>query len=158
MDSALAKQPKFDAMRRVTAEYPVGTEEDTKEKTYLALGMIVCDAGDRLTRAAMSILTHALFMTDAAPVTQALMDAGVGKDVSASLESQIAQPNLSIEVTNAEPGDAERFHQVVMDTIRRLVGEGLDRTLLEASLNYLEFKTRESDLLQRRKGSFTILR
>ncbi|MBR1885824.1 MAG: insulinase family protein [Schwartzia sp.] len=152
MDSALAKQPKFDAMRRVTAEYPVGTEEDTKEKTYLALGMIVCDAGDRLTRAAMSILTHALFMTDAAPVTQALMDAGVGKDVSASLESQIAQPNLSIEVTNAEPGDAERFHQVVMDTIRRLVGEGLDRTLLEASLNYLEFKTRESDFASTPKG------
>lgn len=152
IDSALKKQPLFDAMKRVTAEYPVGAEEDMKEKTYLALGMIVCDAGDRLTRAAMSILTHALFMTDAAPVTQALMDAGIGKDVTASLESQIAQPNLAVEVTNAEPEDAERFYQVVMDTIKRLVEDGIDRTLLEASLNYIEFKTRESDFASTPKG------
>ena len=152
IDSTLKKQPKFEAMKRVTAEYPVGAEEDTKEKTYLSLGMIVCDAGDRLTRAAMSILTHALFMTDAAPVTQALMDAGIGKDVSASLESQIAQPNLTVEVTNAEPEDAERFYQVVTDTIGRLVKDGIDRTLLEASLNYIEFKTRESDFSSTPKG------
>ena len=152
IDSALRKQALFDEMKRVTAEYPVGAEEDTKEKTYLALGMIVCDAGDRLTRAAMSILTHALFMTDAAPVTQALMDAGIGKDVTASLESQIAQPNLAVEVTNAEPEDAERFYQVVMDTIGRLSKDGIDRTLLEASLNYLEFKTRESDFASTPKG------
>lgn len=152
VDSELKKQTKFDAMKRITAEYPVGAEEDTKEKTYLALGMIVCDAGDRLTRSAMSILTHALFMTDAAPVTQALMDAGVGKDVTASLEAQIAQPNLSIEVTNAEPEDAERFYQVVMDTIGRLAKDGIDRTLLEASLNYIEFKTRESDFSATPKG------
>ncbi|MBR1553495.1 MAG: insulinase family protein [Schwartzia sp.] len=152
VDSALKKQEKFDGMKRVTAEYPVGAEEETKEKTYLALGMIVCDAGDRLTRAAMSILTHALFMTDAAPVTQALMDAGIGKDVSASLEAQIAQPNLAVEVTNAEPEDTERFYQVVMDTIGRLAKDGIDRTLLEASLNYLEFKTRESDFASTPKG------
>ena len=152
IDSTLKKQPKFEAMKRVTAEYPVGAEEDTKEKTYLSLGMIVCDAGDRLTRAAMSILTHALFMTDAAPVTQALMDAGIGKDVSASLEAQIAQPNLTVEVTNAEPEDAERFYQVVTDTIGRLVKDGIDRTLLEASLNYIEFKTRESDFSSTPKG------
>ena len=152
VDSALKKQPRFDTMKRVTAEYPVGAEEDTKEKTYLALGMIVCDAGERLTRAAMSILTHALFMTDAAPVTQALMDAGIGKDVTASLEAQISQPNLAIEVTNAEPEDAERFYQVVTDTIGRLAKEGIDRTLLEASLNYLEFKTRESDFASTPKG------
>ena len=152
VDSALKKQEKFDGLKRVTAEYPVGAEEETKEKTYLALGMIVCDAGDRLTRAAMSILTHALFMTDAAPVTQALMDAGIGKDVSASLEAQIAQPNLAVEVTNAEPEDTERFYQVVMDTIWRLAKDGIDRTLLEASLNYLEFKTRESDFASTPKG------
>ncbi len=152
VDSALVKQSLFGEMKRITAEYPVGAEEDTKEKTYLALGMIVCDATDRLTRAAMSILTHALFMTDAAPVTQALMDAGIGKDVTASLEAQIAQPNLAVEVTNAEPEDAERFYQVVTDTIRRLAEDGIDRTLLEASLNYLEFKTRESDFASTPKG------
>ncbi len=152
IDSRLKKQPRFEAMKQVTAEYPVGAEEDTKEKTYLALGMIVCDAGDRLTRAAMSILAHALFMTDAAPVTQALMDAGIGKDVTAALEAQIAQPNLAVEVTNAEPEDGSQFYQVVMDTIERLVKDGIDRTLLEASLNYLEFKTRESDFASTPKG------
>ncbi|MBR5908927.1 MAG: insulinase family protein, partial [Schwartzia sp.] len=70
----------------------------------------------------------------------------------ASVETQIAQPNLSIEVTNAEPEDAERFYEVVMKTFEKLATEGLDRTLVEASLNYLEFKTRESDFSSTPKG------
>ena len=152
IDSELKKQARFDAMKRVIAEYPVGAEEDTKEKTYLALGMIVCDSEDRLTRSGMGVLVHALFMTDAAPITQALMDAGIGKDVNASLEAQIFQPNLSVEVTNAEPEDAERFYRVVTDTVEKLAKEGVDRTLLEASLNLLEFKVRESDFASTPKG------
>ncbi len=152
IDSELKKQARFDSMKRITAEYPVGAEEDTKEKTYLALGTIVCDSEDRLTRSGMGVLVHALFMTDAAPITQALMDAGIGKDVSASLETQIYQPNLSVEVTNAEPEDAERFYQVVTDTVEKLAREGIDRTLLEASLNLLEFKVRESDFASTPKG------
>ena len=152
VDSTLKKQPRFDKMKRVTAEYPIGAQEDEKEKTYLALGLIACDSEDRLTRSGIGVLVHALFMTDAAPITQALMDAGIGKDVSASLEAQIFQPNLSVEVTNADPEDAERFYRVVMDTVKKLAQDGIDRTLLEASLNLLEFKVRESDFASTPKG------
>ena len=152
VDSKIAKQPLFDEMRRSVAEYPIGAEDDVTGKTYLALGMIICDTHDWLTRAGMSILTHALFMTDAAPITQALMNADIGKDVSAFFETQISQPYLSVEVTNAEPEDAERFYKVISDTVRDLAKNGIDRTLLEASLNYLEFKTREADFASTPKG------
>ena len=108
-NSELKEQALFKEMKRIEKCYPVGADEDVKEKTYLAIGMIFCDSRDMLTKAGMNVLTHALFMTDAAPVTQALMDAEVGKDVTASVEAQISQPNFSIEVTNAEPEDAERF-------------------------------------------------
>ncbi len=152
IDSGLKKQQLFNKMKQITTEYPIGAQEDIKSKTYLALGIIVCDSEDRLTRAGMGVLTHALFLTDAAPVTQALMDAGIGKDVSASLESQIYQPNLSVEVTNAEPEDTDRFYRVVTETLENLAQNGIDRTLLEASLNLLEFKVRESDFASTPKG------
>ena len=100
----------------------------------------------------MAILVHALFTTDAAPLRQALLDAGIGKDMTASLENQVAQPSLTVEVTNAEATDADRFHQVMEETLTKLVRDGIDRTLLEASLNWMEFKMREADFGTTPKG------
>lgn len=151
-NSELKEQALFKEMKRIEKCYPVGADEDVKEKTYLAIGMIFCDSRDMLTKAGMNVLTHALFMTDAAPVTQALMDAEVGKDVTASVEAQISQPNFSIEVTNAEPEDAERFFEIVTNTLEKLATEGINRTLIEASLNFIEFKVRESDFASTPKG------
>ena len=152
VDSAIPRQPLFDGLRRVAKEYPVGAEEDTAAKTYLSWSLIACDAADRLTQAGMAILVHALFTTDAAPLRQALLDAGIGKDMTASLENQVAQPSLTVEVTNAEATDADRFHQVMEETLTKLVRDGIDRTLLEASLNWMEFKMREADFGTTPKG------
>lgn len=146
------KQLTFDGLRRVKKEYPIGAEEDSSSRTYLAWSLIVCDAADRLTRSAMAILAHALFTTDAAPLRQAILDAGIGKDITASLETQICQPCLSVEVTNAEAEDAERFYQIMQDKLKVLVEEGIDKNLLEASLNLIEFKVREADFGSTPKG------
>ena len=145
VDSKIPRQKPFDAMKRLVKEYPVGAEEDTKEKTFLNWNAVICDAEDQLTRSGFSVLTHALFETDAAPLRQALLAAGIGKDVSASFETQIRQPMLSVEVTNAEEEDIDRFYEVLQTKLKELAEGGLDRTLIEASLNYIEFKVREED-------------
>ena len=152
VDSKIAKQAEFTALHRVEKQYPVGAEEDTAAKTYLTWALVACNAGDRLTQAGLSVLIHALFTTDAAPLRQALLDAGIGKDMTASLENQVAQPCLLVEVTNAEAADADAFYRLMQDKLRALVKNGIDRELLEASLNLVEFKLRESDFGTTPKG------
>ena len=155
VNSQVEKQALFnnsDKIKKVEKSYPIGADEDTKDKTYLLWGAIGADEHDSLTRAALSVLVHALFLTDAAPVRQALIDAGIGKDMDATFEANLIQPTISVEVTNAGPSDADKFYRVMMDELKKLVKNGIDRTLLEASLNTEEFKMREADFGQTPKG------
>ncbi len=152
VESAIQKQPLFSGLRRVVSEYPVGAEDSTAEKTFLSLNMIVGDAEDTLTVMGLYILEHALLRTEAAPLRQALIDAGIGKDISSSFEPSLRQPYLSIVAQNAEPDRVDRFYEVIRTTLTKLVKEGIDRTLLQASINFMEFRLREADFRQYPKG------
>lgn len=150
--SEIACQPAFHEAKELDEVYPVGEEEETRGKTFLSLSMVTGKAEDTKTNLAMSILTHALLQTEAAPLRKALVDAELGMDVSAVFEDGIQEPYLSITVQGSDPEKAGRFSEVVETTLRKIVAEGLDTSLLEASLNLLEFKLREADFGTYPKG------
>ncbi len=150
--SRIEKQAPFGEMKRCTEIYPIGADENTAEKTFLSLSMLVGAADDAETMLALEILEHALLKTQAAPLRKALIDAKIGKDVDSSFEDSLLQPFFSIIVNGAEPERADLFYDTIQKTLQQLVQEGLDRTLLEASINLLEFKLREADFGQYPKG------
>ncbi len=150
--SDIARQAPFDGLKRIRERYPIGADEDEKGKTYLSWNLVIDEGGQQLTKVALAILVHALFTTDAAPVRQALLDAGIGKDMMANVENDLCQPSFSVEVTNAEAEDEQRFYDICRGTLEKLADQGIDRTLLEASLNITEFKLREADFNQTPKG------
>lgn len=151
IDSKILPQKNFDGLREITKEYPVGDEADCSERNYLCWAVKICEADDILTKAAMTILAHALFETDAAPLRQMLLDAEIGQDINENFETQLMQPFLSVEIVNAKP-EAKKFYRLCKEKIRELVTNGLDKTLLRASLNFFEFKLREEDFGQAPKG------
>lgn len=150
--SEIAYQTKFCEAKVLDEVYPVGEEEDIKGKTFLSLSVVTGRAGETKTNLAMSVLTHALLQTEAAPLRKALIDAELGMDVSTAFEDGIQEPYLTITLQGSEPEKAEQFNDVVEETLRHLVAEGLDASLLEASLNLLEFKLREADFGTYPKG------
>ena len=150
--SHIATQPPFAALQRVARTYPIGAEEDPMEKTFLALNWMVGEAKDAETMTALEILEHALLRTQAAPLRKVLLDAKLGKDVDSEFENDLMQPFFSIIINNSEADRAERFRDLVMKTLQDLADHGLDRTLMEASLNLYEFKLREADFGSAPKG------
>ncbi|MDY4696512.1 MAG: insulinase family protein [Selenomonas montiformis] len=150
--SRIDRQPAFSKLVRWSGEYPVSEEEDTKEKTFLALNWVVGDSLNSRDMMGLEILEHALLRTPAAPLRKALIDARIGKDVDSNFEDDILQPFFSIIVNNAEADRAEAFRELVLNTLQNLADHGLDRTLLEASVNLLEFRLRESDYGSAPKG------
>ena len=143
--SEIALQQPFHEMVRKEGAYSISEGEKTSEKTFLALSWLVGEADDAETMLALEILQHALLQTEAAPLKKALMDAKIGKDVSASFEDALRQPYMSIIVTGSESERAEELCRLTEEAMRRLIKDGIDKTLLEASINRLEFKAREAD-------------
>ena len=150
--SHIEEQKPFDAMRRNNYTYPISAEESTEEKTFLALNWIVGKSLDMKDMMGLEILEHAILRTQAAPLRKALIDAKLGKDVDSMFESDILQPFFSIIVNNSEESRADAFCDTVTKTLERLADEGLDHTLMKASINLLEFRLREADFGSAPKG------
>ena len=152
VDSEIAPQPKFAEMKRVDDVYPIGDEESADAKTFLALNIMLDEVFDVCTTGALGILNHALFNSPAAPVRKALIDSGLGKDVEASIESDLRQPTLTIVLTGSEKDRVEKFYSLVTAELQKLVDGGIDKTLLQAAINRMEFRLREADFGLAPKG------
>ena len=91
-------------------------------------------------------------MVPGAPVRQALLDAGIGLDVYGVYDDGICQPNYTIYAKNANACDKERFVEIIEDTLKKVVQEGLNKNSLLASINGTEFRFREADYGHYPKG------
>lgn len=132
--------------------YPIGAEEPLEENTFLSLSWVIGDTSDRKRVMALQILDHALLRMQGAPLRQVLIDAGLGRDVDSNYESDILQPLFSIIVSKSETARADEFVRIVKETLRKLADGALDHTLVQAALNMLEFRLRESDFGSSPKG------
>ena len=150
--SRIDRQQAFAGRVEKTHFYPIGTEESLEENSFLSLNWVIGDTSDRKRVMALQILDHALLRMQGAPLRQALIDAGLGRDVDSNYESDILQPLFSIIVSKSETARADEFVRIVKDTLRKLADGGLDHTLVQASLNTLEFRLRESDFGSSPKG------
>ena len=132
-------------MKKVSDVYPIGDEENFDEKTFLSLNFLTGDISDSETMLGLEILNHALFVTPAAPIKKILLDSRLGKDVDSGLEEDLIQPAFNINLNGSEADRAEKFFELVMSEMKNLAENGIDKTLLQASINLNEFRLREAD-------------
>lgn len=152
VDSEICFQKPFDKMIEVEKTYSISSEETEEENTYLSYNKVIATSLDEKLYQAFQILDYALLSAPGAPLKKALMDAGIGKDIMGSYDNGIYQPIFSIIAKNTEPQQKERFVQVIEDTLRKIVEDGIDRKALEAGINYHEFRFREADFGNYPKG------
>ena len=158
IDSEITKQVPFPEMRRQEIQYSISPQDNPEGKTYLSLNFAVGNSTDPFQYLAFDILKYLLLDNPAAPLKKALLDAGIGKDVFGSYDSSLLQPSFSIVVKNANEDDEMPFIKLVGKTLKELVAKGIDKKLVEAAINYREFKLRESDFGSTPKGLVYCLR
>lgn len=151
IDSAIARQIPTGS---VIKSYPYGiaNDEKTAHKTLHSLTYVVDDAIDTTLGLAFKVLTYVLLQSPAAPLKKALVDAGVGKDISGDFQDGLLQPLWSIAVNGSDPEGQEKILPVVRQVLEDMVAHGIDKTMLEGALNRVEFTLREADFAGRPKG------
>ena len=80
-----------------------------EENFYLSYNVVVGDSLDVEQCTAFEILDYTLLSAPGAPLKQALLDAGMGKDILGSYDDGIYQPFFSIVAKNAKPENKEAF-------------------------------------------------
>jgi len=141
-------QKPFAAMKTEVRYYPVTEGESTENKTYFNLSFVSGKNTDRAKTMLLKVLADALVNNEQGVVRRALTEAGIGSEVSASVD-EYQQNVLSITVLNANATDQKKFNDIVFSTLQKVAKDGLDSTIVNGIVNRKEFDLREGDDAQK---------
>lgn len=115
------------------------------ENACAGLAYVIGPVSDRERTIAAGILADALLGSNESPLKKALLDADLAGDVYSYVDDQRLQPIFVVELKGSEDDVLGRFQETFEAAVRKLVEEGIDRELVEASIAHTEFLLRESD-------------
>ena len=138
-------QKPFEQPQQVRIQYAIAADEPKNKKTFLNMSFVTGDVGDVVNNMAFSILEEVLLGSNASPLRKALLASGLGSDVSGGLADYTRQSFFDITLKNADPEDAEAFQQLVRQTLRELVADGISEDLVAAAFNKFAFAIKEAE-------------
>ncbi len=159
VDSRVALQARFDEHRRVNTRYYSGDNEGGGNKGVVTINWLIGDTLNRTERLRLRLLDQVLLGNPAAPLWKALIDSGLGEDLSATgLAMSLRQLAFSTGLMGIDPADADKVEKVVFDTLEALVKNGIPADTLEAAINTIEFRLRENNTGSYPRGLALMLR
>lgn len=152
VDSTIEWQEPFKEIKEVRIPYNIASSESLQDNTYLSYNISTGTILDKTLYVAFDILDYALLSAPGAPLKQALLDAGIGKDIMASYDNFTMQPMFSIVAKNSNLEKKEEFLSIIRRVLKEQVQQGVNKKSLLAGINSFEFKYREADFGQFPKG------
>ncbi len=151
IDSRVGLQSSFTEPRRLSYGYDAGEEvAGVREKGMVSVNWLLAERCDIEAALAQTILTHILMGTPASPLRKALMDSAIGGDIIGNPEDELGihdkrQLTFSAGLKGVAQDDALMVEDVILNTLARLARDGIEREMVEASLNTIEFRLRENN-------------
>lgn len=137
-------QPTFPTPRTLTVPYPAGAGDD-QQKAYLTVSWLLRENDDPVEALALDILDYILMGSPASPLRKALVDSGLGEDITAVGIWPGRQLAFSAGLKGVAPDNAARVEPLILQTLQTLADEGIDPATVEAALNTIEFHLRENN-------------
>ena len=136
----------------VEREYAIGDEESLENNTYIALSYILDSAKNVRDIVGFSLLNEALMGTNASPLKKVLIENELAEYIDTYLNDGSLYPSYSIFLNKTSSDKKELFVSLVVNELKRLVEEGIDKELLLSTININEFKNKELDTGRMPKG------
>lgn len=141
--STIEEGSQTDRPMFVTDRYAVDSQ-DTREKTFLAVGTHVSTVLDREQNAAFQVIANILFNSDGSPLKNAIVSSGMCKDFGGFYVSSSCFKTFMVSyLVGSEAEHRDRFLSLYDTALQEMVEKGLDRDLVLAELNKYEFSLRE---------------
>ena len=140
-----------------TVEYEIAPNESPENKTRLGVGFVNARFDDQIRNVATSILLDAICSSNESPLKKAIIASGLCEDVAITPYDSLKQNAVMLDFRNVKDGEWENLHSLFVKAVSELAKAGIDRTVLEASLNSFEFKVREKDFGTLPRGIIYVL-
>ncbi|MCL6584183.1 MAG: insulinase family protein [bacterium] len=145
VNSQIKDQPLWTTMRRIHNRYPISREEKLERKSIVDLAWIVGDSRNPQEILLLQIAAIALVGSAGAPLRKALIDSGLGEDLSPAtgLERDLKQVPFIVGLRGTDPDKADQIERLIFDTLEKIVRDGFDPQLIHGALHQVEFHGKE---------------
>lgn len=126
-------------------EYSAAAGDDIENQTYLAMGKVVADWREIEKITAYGVLADALTGSNDAPLMRALLDTELCLDASINVSDGIQQPFVMLKICSINRRNGDALIEKVRETARALIAGGIGLKTINAALNRIEFRYRESE-------------
>lgn len=153
IDSYLDKFDRSDAVNEIedqipltnegTAYYETAEGEDTSKKAIFAIGKIVGSWKDRDKILAAQVLLKTIADTNEAPLKRAVLSSGIAEEFDVEIWDGLSQPIMFVVARNMSDSDSDKIKEIITDTVKKLVKEGIDKKSLTASINRFAYNSKQ---------------
>ena len=122
---------------------PIQDGQDARDVTIATVNWVTGDMRDLTESLELELIDQLLLGHAGAPLRLAVESSGIGRAMAPSGASAYgANGTFGVGIKGLDPADGPRFEKLVMDTIERLVADGVPTADLEAALHQLELERR----------------
>lgn len=158
VNSTVAVQSIIPSPRTVTLPY-TASPGDEAARYFVTVNWLLAEKNDPVTNLAMNILGHILLGTPASPLRKALIDSGLGEDITGrGLATELRQMYFSTGLKGVQGSDTDKVEALILDTLKALAEKGIDPDTIAASMNTVEFRLRENNTGSFPRGLSIMLR
>jgi presequence protease len=93
----------------------------------------------------LEIISGLLVGSAASPLRKALIDSGLGEDLTpaSGMEADLKQLMFCAGLRNTQSADIKKIEKLILDTLQKIVEDGFERELIEGILHQVEFHGKE---------------
>lgn len=150
--SEIPLMTRYSEPRHVVNTYPIAKGEEAEGKTYLSYNVLLNESKEVLDTIGFDILEFLLIDSQGAPLKEALLRSGICDDVFSSYDGGKKEGTFTIVAKNSDPKHQDTFERIINEQLQKVIDEGFDPKKIEASINKLEFRTKEADFGHFPKG------
>ena len=141
--SEVPLQPAWTAPRSLELSYPVN--EEGERSSSVDLNWLLPEPKSSADIIFLEVLSDILLGSPASPIQKLILESELGEDMSSStgLETDLRQPVFTIGMRGTDRNRAGEIEALILSGLEKVIAEGLDKDLLQASLRRFEFRSRE---------------
>ncbi|MGZ3579331.1 MAG: insulinase family protein, partial [Syntrophales bacterium] len=145
LDSAIKSQSRWQEPAYIHGYYPIAKEDDPRRKTAVNIAWMMAENVEYETALLLQIISGMLVGSAAGPLRKALIDSGLGEDLSplTGVEPDLKQIAFIVGLRGTDPDKTESIEKLIIDTLKDIAKSGFDHALIEGTLHQVEFNGKE---------------
>jgi len=158
VQSGIDLQPAFAQPRRTQAHYEISSDQQ-EAKSFVTVNWLLPEAGDAELTLGLAVLEQILIGTPAAQLRKALIDSGLGEDLTGiGLETGMRQMFFSTGLKGVAEKNIDNVERLILDSLQDMAANGVDPDNVAAAMNTIEFRLRENNTGSFPRGLLLMLR